>query len=104
MLSLLGRYENDVCKRVWLIPGQNEEEWLNLRDPLNQVSHIRKDLPILIIQGTEDNHVPLNEGYHMVEKLQSSGNAVEYLEIPARDHFLSNQANAMAIISDWFEK
>jgi dipeptidyl aminopeptidase/acylaminoacyl peptidase len=87
-----------------LVPGQNEEEWINLRDPINNVSHIRKDLPILIIQGTEDNRVPLTEGYHMVEKLQSNGNAVEYLEVPGGDHFLSNQPNAMEIISNWFEK
>ena len=37
-----------------LIPWENEESWLNLRNPINTVPNIRKDLPILIIQGTND--------------------------------------------------
>jgi len=87
-----------------LIPGENEENWIHLRNPINAVPNLRMDLPFLIIQGTNDLRVSLNEGYHMVTKLQENGNSIDYIEIPEGDHCLSNQSNRMELIADWFEK
>jgi dipeptidyl aminopeptidase/acylaminoacyl peptidase len=87
-----------------LIPGENEESWIHLRNPINSVPNLRMDLPFLIIQGTNDLRVSLNEGYHMVAKLQENGNPIDYIEIPEGDHCLSNQSNRMELIADWFEK
>lgn len=87
-----------------LIPEENEKRWIHVRNPINVVPNLRKNLPILIIQGTNDLRVSLNEGYHMVEKLKENGNPVDYLEIPGGEHCLSNQSNRMELIADWFEK
>ena len=65
-----------------LIPGSNEEEWIHQRISDPNSSHLKKDLPFLIIQGTNDLRVSLNEGIHMVQKLEENGNPVDYLEIP----------------------
>lgn len=86
-----------------LVPGKNEDEWIAERDPLTHTSSLRKDLPILILQGTDDLRVSLNEGYHMVKALKDNGNPVTYLEIPGGDHCLANQPNRMDIIANWFE-
>ena len=87
-----------------LIPGENEEKWIALRNPLNTVPHIRKDLPILIVQGAKDLRVHLNEGYHMAAELKQNGNTVDYIEVAEGDHCLSNQNNSMELMADWFEK
>lgn len=73
-----------------LIEGENEELWINERDPLLAAEYINHDLPILIIQGKDDLRVRLEIGYHMVEKLQSQGNKAEYLEFDNADHCLYN--------------
>lgn len=86
-----------------LIPEKNEDEWIHHRDPLANVSNLRKDLPILILQGTHDLRVNLNEGKHMAKKLEANGNPVTYVEIFGGDHCLSNQPNRIDIIADWFE-
>jgi dipeptidyl aminopeptidase/acylaminoacyl peptidase len=88
-------------KEFGLILGENEEQWIKYRNPLEIVTNLRKDLPFLILQGTKDLRVSLAEGYHMVEKLQSHGNSVTYLEIPEGDHCLKNQEGVLDLISDW---
>lgn len=87
-----------------LLPGKNEESWIAQRDPIQVVPKLRKDLPLLIIQGTDDIRVNLKQGYRMVEKLKENGNCVDYLEIPGGDHALDNQPCRMEWIADWFEK
>ena len=86
-----------------LLPGINEEEWINLRNPIGAVSSLRKDLPFLILQGTKDIRVSLKEGYNMVKKLKENGNPVTYLEITNGDHCLRNQKDYLQIMADWLE-
>jgi dipeptidyl aminopeptidase/acylaminoacyl peptidase len=95
---------NMFMRDFGLVPEENEDKWVALRDPLNAASHIRKDLPILILQGAKDLRVSLNEGYHMLAKLRENGNFVDYIEVPEGDHCLANQSNRMELIADWFEK
>ncbi len=84
--------------------GVNEEEWINKRDPILTVNHISKQLPILIIQGTHDNRVSLQEGYNMVNKLQLTSHNVTYWEINNGEHCLSNLTNRTKLILDWLEE
>ena len=84
--------------------GVNEEEWINKRNPILAADKINTDLPILIMQGTADDRVSLEEGYHMIEKLQSMGNQhVTYLEIEKGEHGLKN-AGRVKLILDWLEE
>ena len=87
-----------------LIEGVNEEDWISYRNPILAAEKIDPNLPIYIIQGTDDNRVSLNEGYHMVEKLQLLGNHVEYLEVEGGTHCLGNREDYMDIILDFVER
>lgn len=84
--------------------GVNEDEWINKRDPLLAAPQIIPQLPILIIQGTDDNRVSLEEGYHMVSSLQMAGNNAAYWEIEGAKHCLGNIEDRMAFIFKWFEE
>lgn len=86
-----------------LIPGKNEDEWIIYRNPLTNISNIRKDLLILILQGTNDLRIDLKEGHNMVKTLKANRNDVSYLEISGGTHCLANQPNRMDIITNWFE-
>jgi len=61
------------------------------------------ELPILIIQGTNDDRVSLEEGYAMVDKLQSAGSKVTYWEIKGGRHCLNNVTNRTRLILNWLE-
>lgn len=82
---------------------KHEDAWIAYRNPITNVSNLRKDLPILILQGTEDLRVSLNEGHHMVNALENNGNPVTYLEIQGGDHCLANQPDRMSIIMNWLD-
>lgn len=102
------QYREDMRKMFirdfGLIPQKNETNWIRRRNPINIVSNLRKTLPFLIIQGTNDLRISLNEGYRMLDKLRKNGNPVDYLEISGGNHCLSNQFNRMEIIADWLEQ
>jgi dipeptidyl aminopeptidase/acylaminoacyl peptidase len=82
----------------------NGEEWINKRDPLLTVDAIQSDLPILIIQGTDDNFTGLQNGIHMVSKLQKAGKNVTYLEVEGGKHCLNNIDNRVELIRNWIER
>ncbi len=82
----------------------NQEEWIARRDPLLTADKIQLDLPILIIQGTDDNRVDLEEGRHMVSRLQEHGNQVTYWEIEGGNHCLSNIQERLNMILEWLEQ
>ena len=45
--------------------GSKGEAWIAKRDPLNAVPYLKKSLPILIVQGTDDQRIDLAEGRKM---------------------------------------
>ncbi len=78
--------------------------WLARRQPINHVSKLFTDLPILIAQGTKDTRVSLKEGYDMMEALQNAGHMVTYIEIEGGDHVLRNTPDFIPFLMDWLEK
>lgn len=87
-----------------LIENENEEDWINYRDPMLAIENIRKNLPILILHGAKDLRVSRLESYSIVEKLQENGNTVTYLEVEDGTHCLAERKDRMQIITDWLEK
>jgi dipeptidyl aminopeptidase/acylaminoacyl peptidase len=83
--------------------GKQAEAWIAKRDPINTVPYIKKSLPILIVQGTADKRVKLEEGYHMTEELKESGNDVSYWEVPKGEHVLLNNPYILNDIVKWLE-
>jgi pimeloyl-ACP methyl ester carboxylesterase len=83
--------------------GAQGNAWIARRDPLNSIPYLKKSLPILIIQGTEDNRISLDQGYHMVQSLRQQGNDVSYWEVPKGNHVLMNTPHIMNDIIHWLE-
>ncbi len=94
--------KNMFVREFGLNLGENKEEWVRRRNPIDTVPYLRKDLPFLIVQGSDDQRVSVHEGRNMVKALQEQGNRVEYWEVEGADHCLSNQPNRMERIADWF--
>ncbi len=104
---LIENRPNDMKKmfeaQFGLKAGPQGDAWIAKRDPLNTVPYIKKSLPILIIQGTNDNRISLEEGQHMVQKLHHHGNQVDYWEVPKGNHTLINTPHIMHDIVHWLE-
>ena len=96
--------EEMFVEEFGLKKGINEEEWINKRDPILTASQMNPELPILIIQGTDDNRVTLEDGYHMVKELQANGNNVTYWEIEGGKHCLLNISDRTELILRWLEE
>lgn len=86
-----------------LTSGRSGEAWIAKRDPLNTVPYLKKSLPVLIIQGTADQRIDLEEGRHMRDVLKDSGHTVDYWEIPHGDHVLINTPHIFSSIARWLE-
>lgn len=86
------------------LTNENEDDWLNNRDPMVAVENIRKDLPILIIHGTNDIRVTRHESYSLVEKLQANGNNVTYMEINDGEHCLYNLSEPLQPVINWLKQ
>lgn len=83
--------------------GAKGESWIAKRDPLNTIPFLKKSLPILIIQGSADNRISLEEGHHMVHNLKEEGHDVDYWEVPNGNHVLMNTPHIMNEIVHWLE-
>lgn len=84
-----------------LVPGINEQEWINFRNPIEAAKKISPELPILIIQGTADRRVSLAQGYHMVDTLTENCSTVTYWEFVEGNHVLTNLPDRMKLIATW---
>ena len=65
---------------------------------LQNIDQIRKDFPLLIIQGTEDDRVFIGEGKAMVEALKERGCSVDYLEVVGGEHCLKNMVETRTLL------
>lgn len=92
-----------LTQHFGLQEGKKGEAWIAARDPLNTVPSIKKSLPVLIVQGTADIRVDLEEGHRMTETLKKNGNAVQYWEIANGSHVLMNNPYIMNNITRWLE-
>lgn len=79
------------------------EEWLDQRSAVLALANIeRKDLPFLIIQGTADPTICLEEGYSMLDAMHEHGfSNVMYWEVKGGDHCLKNHPEYISLIMDW---
>lgn len=83
--------------------GPKGKEWIAKRDPMNTIPLLSPSLPILVIQGTNDDRIGLKEGHRMVDALKKTGHDVSYWEIKGGDHVLMNQPQIMNNIAHWLE-
>ena len=106
LISLLDRpdFKNTLIENFGLTDDENGKTWLAMRQPLNYVSKLSKNLPILIAQGTQDTRVCLKEGYDMMQALHDAGHEITYIEIEGGDHVLRNTPDFIPVLMDWLER
>lgn len=83
--------------------GAKGNTWIAKRNPINTIPYLRQSLPILVVQGTDDDRINLAEGHHMVDALKKSGHDVNYWEIQNGNHVLMNSPHIMNNIAHWLE-
>ncbi|MFK7865632.1 MAG: prolyl oligopeptidase family serine peptidase [Pseudohongiellaceae bacterium] len=72
--------------------------------PMNEILNSIKDLPIFVLQGDQDDAVPVERTRAWVKKMQELGMQHVYVEIPGGDHSLliSQDAENMRKFVDFF--
>ncbi len=86
------------------LTDEHDSVWINHRSPVTQCDKLEPDLPILIIQGTNDNRTHIEEGNNMVEKLNELGKKVTYWKIEGGTHCLANMRKECDdMITKWLE-
>lgn len=81
----------------------SEEDMLNSVSPINKIDRI--SAPLLIIQGDNDERVPLSESVQMHEKLTKLGKTVELIRFADEGHgvtILENKLVAYSRTAEWF--
>jgi dipeptidyl aminopeptidase/acylaminoacyl peptidase len=93
----------EMFKHHFGFTASNAKQWIAQRDPLETIPYLKKSLPILIIQGTDDQRINPAEGRHMYQALKTDHHAVYYWEIPQGRHVLLNKPYIMEKISTWLK-
>lgn len=78
--------------------GWRDRERLRETSPALQAARIR--VPVLLVHGSDDRVVPVDQSRRMAEALRGAGGVVDYLEQAGGDHHLSRQADRSA----WFSR
>ena len=64
--------------------------------PVDVAAHA--DAPILLIHGTDDTVVPIEQSRQMAAALRRAGKPVDYVELPGEDHWLSREQTRTAML------
>lgn len=84
---------------------ENDMDTLIRISPINQIDRI--SAPLMIIQGDNDERVPLSESTQMYEKLNERGIEVKMLRFADEGHGLAKRENrieAYTEVMDWLKK
>ncbi len=102
-IDLFAKHNPDWLAKMKKSFGYDGQQWLDKRNPFLAINHIQhKDLPMLIVQGTEDSKVILGEGILLTEKLRELGfKHVSYWEVGEANHGLKNHPEWMCLIRNW---
>lgn len=87
-----GPYSFDVQKLVNDLLGKPVSQAGALLKEASPLYHVdQKTVPFLIVHGTLDVLVPLDQSYRMRDALKKAGRHVEYLEVPGGGHGFTPQ-------------
>lgn len=80
--------------------------WLDRRNPILAISKIKnKQLPFLLVQGSADPIVCLDEGYSMLQAMRAHQfTNISYWEVEGGDHVLKNHPEYVKLIYAWLEQ
>lgn len=76
--------------------GEINDPKLDARSPIRAVNAVRA--PVLLIYGTADARVPVDQSRKMADALKRAGKSVELVELPAEDHWLSRSETRTSML------
>ena len=80
--------------------GDREEDRESVRaaSPVNLADRVRA--PILLIHGTDDTVVPIEQSRRMLSALQAAGKDVRFVELRGDDHWLSDAPTRIQMLRE----
>jgi dipeptidyl aminopeptidase/acylaminoacyl peptidase len=78
--------------------GEPNDPRLDAVSPINAVRAIRA--PVLLIYGTADDRVPIDQSRKLSEAMKKAGKSVASVELPAEDHWLSRTETRMKVLRE----
>ena len=98
------QYIDEMLPMVGGTPEQVPEEY-RVRSAINFVDD--DQAAVLLIHGTQDPLIPVDQAYQMYDALKNAGKTVELKIYPDESHTVVNPANRAEVwemMFDWFEK
>jgi dipeptidyl aminopeptidase/acylaminoacyl peptidase len=80
--------------------GDRRDQGAHMRaiSPANLADRVQ--IPILLIHGTDDTVVPINQSRVMRDRLQAAGKTVRYVELQGDDHWLSHAPTRVQMLRE----
>lgn len=77
---------------------QEDREHIRAVSPVNLADRVR--IPILLIHGTDDTVVPIDQTRRMLSRLQAAGKDVRFVELRGDDHWLSDAPTRIQMLRE----
>jgi acetyl esterase/lipase len=93
--------EESMSSDFWRLSiGDRQGDSDHIRDisPANLADRVQ--IPILLIHGTDDTVVPILQSRRMLERLQSRGKDVRFVELTGDDHWLSDAPTRVQMLRE----
>jgi len=80
--------------------GDREEDRERIRgvSPVNLADRVR--IPVLLIHGTDDTVVPIEQSRRMLDRLRDAGRNVRFVELRGDDHWLSDAETRIRMLRE----
>ena len=95
------RHKNNQTVRYWnrfMGAARLNDRALDELSPAYLAASV--DSPLLLIHGRDDTVVPIEQSRVMAEALRRAGKAVEFVELPGEDHWLSRSATRRQMLAE----
>lgn len=93
--SLYRSLKLGVAKEIGDPSDSDDKKMLKDNSAINHINDIRA--PLLVIHGTQDTRVRIDQTRHFYNKAKEAGIDIEYLELEDGTHFLDEYQNRMAV-------
>ncbi len=98
MYSANGRYISAQMSYWKQHIGDPYDAALAKKSPINSVTAVT--IPILIVYGTGDAVVPIEQSQRMAQALSAAGKSVSVVALPGEDHWLSRTETRVQVLKE----
>ena len=97
------QYDTIYTERYMSTPEKNEEGY-RVGSPINYVDRMSADQKLLIVHGTGDDNVHLQNSIQLVDALQNAGKQFRFMVYPGKTHSIAGartQFHLFTMITDF---